>query len=166
MSWLNEIGDKVNYIYKHTDDDYICGTKAEFKENLDKELQFTAGDAFDLDGKTYTYAGFKPYESGIMTKIVFEKNGRKGIRVKMADGTKSVRSMTRELLYRGKAEVNDSDIRYNEKGEAKGRGKEVESVVTKGFAEFRKKNQEKIVHQKVKQMRTLIEQSNAKRSRK
>ena len=166
MSWLNEIEDNINYIYKHSDNDSLCGTKAELREYTGKDLQFSADDSFELDGKTYTYSGFKPYASGIMTKVVFEKNGRKGIMVKMADGTKSVRSMTRELLYRGKAKINETETRYDEKGRAKGKGKEVESVVTKGFAEFKKKTEQKVFHNKINQMKKVIAQSNAQRRKK
>lgn len=57
--------------------------------------------------KQCEYMGSSPRQVNIMTKVIFEKNGRIGIKTTLADGKQTVRSMSKEksiqMVERGEA---------------------------------------------------------------
>lgn len=133
MSWLNELNKDT--IYKYTcecgeEPITISGTKEDLRALFDTEPTFSHGDTIHYQGMDFTYSGFEPRKLGIMTKTVFEKNGRKGIQVTHSNGKQSYRSQSRENYLLGKG---------------------TKSVLTKGCQEASNKVKEKMVRQKFDQ---------------
>lgn len=161
MSWIEDEAKRTIYNYKGNLGGHLSGTLEDLSSKCGKDLIGQYEETFTYEGENFSYSGFNPKESNIMTKIVFEKNGRKAIRVKHTDGKSHVRSMSKENLLRGKG-ARKTETRYDEKGHAKGRGVEVESVFTKDFKEHTNKIKENNIQQSLKDMKKVIAQSNAR----
>jgi hypothetical protein len=128
MGWLKELENERIYHYRNERTGVVMShDKDFFYYEMGKNLAFEPGDYFFLHGDKYVYAGFVPDRLNLMTKITFEKNGRKGLRVKNSDGKQWVRSMSKENYMNGKG---------------------TESVLTKGCREKSDKVKEQIVRKK------------------
>lgn len=163
MSWLEDSAKKIVYKYKRADDVVISGTLEELAEQTGLNLKAEYKESFEYLGDTYTYNGFVPREHSIMTKIVFEKNGRKAVRIQHTNGKSHVRSMSKENFLNFKG-VKKTEKKYDSKGNDTGKRRiEVESVLTKGAKEAAAKTTENVVQNKLKQMKDVIARSNARR---
>ena len=161
MSWLEDSAKKIVYNYVRADEVLISGTLDELIEKTGLNLKAEYKETFNYLGDTYTYCGFEPRENNIMTKIVFEQNGRKAIKVQHTDGKCHVRSMTKENLLKGVG-AKKTEVRYDHKGIAKGSGTEQTSVITKDFKRHTDKLKENQVQQSLKDMKQVIAMSNAR----
>lgn len=92
------------------------------------------------------YRGSEPRSINIMTKMTFEKNGRKGIRTTFADGSSSTRSQTKENALNGKKNLN--------------------SVLTKGHQEAVDKATQTAVIQKERMLGNELKKLSADRRKK
>lgn len=128
MDWLKKLNEETVYNYRNTDTGEILQlTKQEIRNWIELEPTTVPGSEFCVGGVRYEYAGFEPRKLNIMTKITFEKNGRKGLRVKTAQGGQSVRSLSKENYLKGKG---------------------TKSVLTKGCTEASNKEKERMVRKK------------------
>jgi len=128
MGWLAELDKERIYQYRNEETgSVISGNKEFFRKEIGEDLTFAPGDNFFLHGDNYAYAGFLPNKLSIMTKITFEKNGRKGLKVTNSNGKHWVRSMSKENYMNGKG---------------------TESVLTNGCREASNKVKEKMVRKK------------------
>ncbi len=161
MDHWAESAKKIVYNYKREDGVLMSGTLSELMSKTELELEAKYQETFTYLGDTYTYCGFEPRESNVMTKIVFEKNGRKAVRIQHTNGKSHVRSMTKENLLNGKG-AKKTETRYDHKGNAKGSGAEQTSVLTKDFKQHTDKLKENQVQQSLKNMKQVIAQSNSR----
>jgi hypothetical protein len=173
MGWLDDLNKSRVYNYRCVDKDdpnyMLSGTKEELNAltvelGEDALLKFEPGDKPKIlvDGELlqYEYAGFEPIEVGLVTKVVFEKNGRKGIRIKDQNGKTTIRSMTRENLLKGKG-VKVTGDKLDHKGNKTGKKSyEVESTLTKACREESNKVKAKEVHSRLTGMKRNIEYQN------
>ena len=161
MSWLEKEAEKTVYKYKSEAGTIISGTLAELIEKTGLGLEAKYQETFEYLGDKYTYNGFEPKQNNIMTKIVFEKNGRQAVRIQHTNGKSHVRSMTKENLLNGVG-AKKTETRYDHKGNAKGSGAEQTSVLTKDFKQHTDKLKENQVQQSLKDMKQVIAQSNSR----
>ena len=103
MDWLSKLHDETLFRYRNSrTDEVICVPLSLLEEWLNISIKGEPGEEFYFAGDRYTYAGFEPRKLNIMTKITFEKNGRKALKIKDADGQESIRSMSKENYLKGK----------------------------------------------------------------
>jgi hypothetical protein len=100
--------------------------------------------------------------------VVFEKNGRKGIRIKDQNGKTTIRSMTRENLLKGKGVKVTGDKRDHKGNKTGQKSYEVESTLTRACRDESNKVKAKEVHSRLTGMKRNIEYQNhlAKEKRK
>ena len=151
MGWLDDLNKSRTFVYKSEDGETIqCDHDFLVAQSGDENFDPCPNTEFEYEGKVYSYAGFEPTQLSIMTKIQFEKNGRKGMLTRFADGGQTTRSMTRERYYQGKG---------------------TDSVLTKGCREVSDKVLKNIEHTKMSFMNRVMKQEihtakEAKRGRK
>jgi hypothetical protein len=120
-----------------TVDKFVFRSEDEWAKRFFKLMAFIRRKVFAILKKedknllTFEYAGFEPLSTGIMTKVVFEKNGRKAVKTQFGDGQQVIRSATKEAYYKGKG---------------------TDSVLTKGCREASDKVKEQITHGRAKMM--------------
>lgn len=177
MGWLEDLNKERIYNYRcNIDSDFVLsGTKEELNELVgdEVELKYEPNDVASVlvDGEDllFTYAGFDPIKTGLVTKIVFEKNGRKGLRIVDGDGKQTVRSMSRENLLKGKGVTITGDKR-DARGELTGeKSYEVDSILTKACRAKSDEVKKEEVYKRVKgmehQVRAQIHQDKENKKR-
>ena len=123
MDFLKERHERTTYTYKcYESDASVSGTPAELDSFFGKPLSYEPKEHIILGGKIYEYAGFEPMGMSLTTKVAYEQNGRKAIRVVDPSGNIQYRSKTKDKIL--------------EAGSQKAEGT---SIVTKGFAEAKAK---------------------------
>lgn len=159
MGWLEDFAKATIYDYRSTDDEVLSETLDTLSTLSGVDLKGAPGESFKFDLKTFYYAGFQPKKLGITTRVIFEKNGRKGIRIKSGDGKQVVRSMSRENLLKGKGVTITGD-RRDFRGDKTGKKSyEIESVLTKSAKEASDKIKEKGLYNKIKYLRHQMGQN-------
>jgi len=165
MGWLDDLNKKRVYNYRQVDnsDFVISGNQSELNEIVGEgaELKFESGEKaivlVDGEPKEFEYAGFDSIQMNLTTKVPFEKNGRKGVKTTFGDGSKVVRSQTRENLFKGKGVNITGDKRDAKGNKTGGKAYEVESQLTKGCKEASDKVKVKEVHSRLTGMKKSIE---------
>ena len=173
MGWLEDLSKTTIYNFRNTEDteDLVQGTSEQLTEAFQQEVKGEPGEKFEVEFEngekvTYEYAGFQPHKLNIMTKITFEKNGRKGVRVNHGEGKSTVRSMTRENLLKGKG-VKETGYKRDAKGELTGeKSYEVDSALTKGCQEASNKAKAEIFHNRMQGFKNQVAKENAAKRRK
>lgn len=103
MDWLSKLHKETLFRYKNTETQEIISVPLDVLEEwLEIPVKGEPGESFYISGVLYTYAGFEPRKLNITTKITFEKNGRKALRINNSDGTTTVRSITKDNYIKGK----------------------------------------------------------------
>ena len=168
MGWLEDLAKETIYIYRPMGQEDPCesirGTLEQLKDTFGLEVKGEPGEVLlcPQTSHKYQYGGFEPKKLGIMTKVTFEKNGRKGIRIDHGDGKSVTRSMTRENLFKGKG-VKFTGEKRDAKGETTGKKSyEVESSLTKGCAEASLKEKGDMLGNRLKMMKHQINVANQK----
>lgn len=166
MGWLDDLNKERVYNYARADEadpcEMISGTKDDLMKTFNSEIECSSGEVLVCPQTSYkyVYAGFQPIKLGLATKIVFEKNGRKAVRMRDSDGKTTIRSMTRENYMKGKGVKVTGDKR-DSKGEKTGQKSfEVQSSLTKGCREASNKAKAKEVHGRLTGMKANIEYQN------
>ena len=136
MNWLEDLNKKTvyKYVVEGSDLEPLYATRDELLELTGSEPTCEPGDKFSLEDENgkelvFSYAGFIPRKLDMMTKVTFEKNGRKGIAVNFGDGKIAKRSQTKENYMNGKGTA---------------------SVLTKACKEASEKAQKEYVHKRLK----------------
>lgn len=127
MSWLDELNKSRLFVYRNAsnpEDEIIGNTETLQGLSGISDLDPNPGTKFEFEGQTFEYAGMVPANIGMMSKVVFEKNGRKAVRTQFGDGQQVVRSATKEAYYKGKGS---------------------DSVLTKGCKEASEKAKQNII---------------------
>lgn len=150
MGWLEDLSKTTIYKFRSLEDpsNEVFGTSDELTEAFGFEVKGEPGEKLRIETDEGTlefeYAGFEPRQLGIMTKIVFEKNGRKAVRINHGDGKSVVRSMTRENLLKGKG-IKETGDKHDASGNKTGqKSYEVDSALTKGCKEASEKAKSQI----------------------
>lgn len=167
MGWLDDLNKNRVFHYRCVDipePEYtLSGTQDELKKLVGEQvdLTFSPGDKPKIlvDGEElqYEYGGFDPVKLNQTMKVVFEKNGRKGIRIKDGDGKQTVRSMSRENLLKGKGVKITGDKRDAQGNLTGEKSYEVDSALTKACREESNKVKAKEVHRRLTGMKQNIE---------
>jgi len=168
MNWISDLANETIYNYRSIVGEVISGTAEELSEIADRKVTGEPGNTFMFADHVYTYAGFQPKKLGIMTKTVFEKNGRKGMKILHSDGSSATRSMTRENLFKGKGVQITGDKR-DAKGEKTGeKAYEVQSSLSRGCQDASDKAKGEILRGRLTHMKQEITMANqmAKASKK
>lgn len=128
MDWLKE--GTCTYNFKCPK----CGAITQIEENRTVDSDAVRNYSVECPDCSYEecdYAGFEPRQLGGMTKTVFEKNGRVGVRTKFGDGKSVIRSKTKENVLKGKG---------------------TQSVLTKGCRDASDKARKEIVRARYNEM--------------
>lgn len=161
MGWLDNLNEDRIFKYLPLDEKNPCeavtGNKKQLSKTFAVNVEGIPGEVLK-DPKTeyrYAYAGFEPVALGLVTKVVFEKNGRKAIRIKDQEGKTTTRSMSRENLLNGKG-VTITGEKRDAKGELTGKKSyEVTSSLTKAC---REQSNEVTKHEVVKRVKVMQHQ--------
>ncbi|RLD04712.1 MAG: hypothetical protein DRI65_10205 [Chloroflexota bacterium] len=140
MEWLKDRHKDTIYFYRiirtsvdeleHLDS-VVGGPPSYWEHFLDEVPKYNPGEILKFGDFEYQYAGFEGKKLGGMTKVVYEKNGRKALKIS-TDGKHSYRSMTKDNYINGKG---------------------TDEVLTKGCAETSNKEKQKILHNKMEQFK-------------
>ncbi len=110
MDFLKERHDRTIYHYK-TDESIVSGTPQELAEYFGKDLLFEPGEVVQHYTEDYQYAGFDPLSMSLTTKVAYEQNGRKAIRVTSPGGHIQHRSLTKDrMLESGKQDKETKSV--------------------------------------------------------
>ena len=175
MSWLEDLNKKRVYNYRSKTDpeEIISGTKENLSTIFMTPPTCESGDKVRLDNlieseeayDEYEYAGFEPIRMGGMTKVTFEKNGRKAVRIDLGNGKTVVRSMTRENLMKGQG-IRITGKKRDNKGElTKKLTFEIDSSLTKGCQEASTKETAKRVNNQMNSLKNYTEAANVGRKK-
>ncbi len=162
MGWLEDLAKTTVFKFRSTTDpsDEVFGTSEELTEAFGSEVKGEPGEKIKVETDEgileFEYAGFEPKELGIMTKIVFEKNGRKAVRINHGDGKTVVRSMTRENLMKGKG-IKETGDKHDASGNKTGqKSYEIDSALTKGCREASEKTKAQIFQNRLHAWKTEL----------
>lgn len=110
MSWLDDLSKERIFNYKLEDGSTTSGTIQELSKLFNREFIGEPGEVILTDGLTLTYAGFEPIKLGQKGIVEFNKNGRKAVMVRNADGSIEYHSKTKLLYHQtGRSEQQFDD---------------------------------------------------------
>ena len=95
MSWLEELNADRKFNYRFEDGTVVRGTLKELSALVGNTVLGEPEETISVDGETAVYAGFDAIPVRQRAIIEFEKNGRKAIAIKEADGTTRYVSKTK-----------------------------------------------------------------------
>ncbi len=83
MEWLKQINKDRIYTYIGPEGEEIKGKLKDITKELalQKELEGDPHETFEYEGVVFTRVGFSAAKLNMATKVVFEKNGRKGYKI-------------------------------------------------------------------------------------
>jgi hypothetical protein len=104
MSWLEDLHAERIFHYD-SGEDRITGNIQDLSLLAKKDVVGVPGEMIYVDDKTYEYAGFDSIKAAQMSKVEFEKNGRKAYRITDSSGKiRYIAKSKHEYLKHGEIE--------------------------------------------------------------
>ncbi len=94
-NWLEDVNKDRVFHYKNENGATVSGTIKKLSEVFGVELKAVAQEKIQFNDSVYRYAGFDPVQLRQKNIIEFEKNGRKAVMIRDADGKVTYRSKSK-----------------------------------------------------------------------